>query len=372
MHQVQRDLRELSESLTAEGHKLFPRGRARVILYIDDLDRCPPLRVVEVLEAVQLLLKTDLFIVVLAIDVRFITRALETVYKGILTRRGSPSGLDYIEKIIQIPYGVQPIEHTAVAGYLGQQVVVSRPASAAVGETGGADTTAPGAATPGTSTPGTGAAPDGGQRDVEPEQKQAEDDGREPETDLPVQAIEISPDEYARMQNCCQRIAMTPRAIKRLANVYKLLKIIWYREGNEPDNLEMVEVIMAMLALSERYPIQMRDLFEGVSREIQVQSSQEMAAYIQEQMPKAERDTYTRQEWQQLVADTAVLMPHLPVSQIDLKTFNLVRSFCFVGDIGYDPGEMMATLSAEARPLANVANLPPQSSAETSEMPTMG
>ncbi|MBX3056688.1 MAG: hypothetical protein KF770_09475 [Anaerolineae bacterium] len=372
MHQVQRDLRELSESLTAEGHKLFPRGRARVILYIDDLDRCPPLRVVEVLEAVQLLLKTDLFIVVLAIDVRFITRALETVYKGILTRRGSPSGLDYIEKIIQIPYGVQPIEHTAVAGYLGQQVVVSRPASAAVGETGGADTVTPGAATPGTGAPGTGATPDDGQRDVEPEQKQAEDDGREPETDLPVQAIEISPDEYARMKNCCQRIAMTPRAIKRLANVYKLLKIIWYREGNEPGNLEMVEVIMAMLALSERYPIQMRDLFEGVSREIQAQSGQEMAAYIQEQMPKAERDTYTRQEWQQLVADTAVLMPDIPVSQIDLKTFNLVRSFCFVGDIGYDPGEMMATLSAEARPLANVTNLPPQSSAETSEMPTMG
>ncbi|MCL4265031.1 MAG: hypothetical protein KJ069_17575 [Anaerolineae bacterium] len=343
MHQVQRDLRELSDSLTAEGHKLFPRGPARVILYIDDLDRCPPLRVVEVLEAVQLLLKTDLFIVVLAIDVRFITRALETVYKGILTRRGAPSGLDYIEKIIQIPYGVQPIEDVAVAGYLEKQVIVSRPAptESVEGETGGVST----------AVNGDGAPTDSDQHDRRPEPAESPEetaDGREPETDLPVQAIEISPDEYARMQTCCQQVVMTPRAIKRLANVYKLLKIIWYREGSEPDNLEMVEVIMAMLALSERYPNQTRDLFEGMSRQIRDAADTAIGEYVRKQQPEDEKDTYSAQEWQQLMADTAVLLPKIPLSQIDLRTFNLVRSFCFVGDIGYDPGEMMATLSAVA------------------------
>lgn len=353
MHQVQRDLRELSESLTAEGHKLFPRGRARVILYIDDLDRCPPLRVVEVLEAVQLLLKTDLFIVVLAIDVRFITRALETVYKGILTRRGSPSGLDYIEKIIQIPYGVQPIEDTAVAGYLGQQVVVSQRGSPDSGA-GDGGTAAPDDATQ-PEADQTGGEDRGGEEVVT-----EEGDGREPETDLPVQAIEISPDEYARMQNCCKQVAMTPRAIKRLANVYKLLKIIWYREGSEPDSLEMVEVIMAMLALSERYPNQTRDLFENIAREIRADSAEKIAAYMKNPLAADETDNYLVQEWRQLEADTAVLMPDMPISQIDLKTFNLVRSFCFVGDIGYDPGELMAALSSAALS-------PPQPAAESSE-----
>ncbi len=358
MHQVQRDLRELSESLTAEGHKLFPRGRARVILYIDDLDRCPPLRVVEVLEAVQLLLKTDLFVVVLAIDVRFITRALETVYKGILTRRGSPSGLDYIEKIIQIPYGVQPIEETAVAGYLGKQVIVSRPATPDAGVGDGGD------GGPAVSEAITQPEPDktdGEGRGIDGEKTETEtDDGREPETDLPVQAIEISPDEYTRMQTCCQQVAMTPRAIKRLANVYKLLKIIWYREGSEPNSLKMVEMIMAMLALSERYPNQTRDLFEGMSQQIRARSATKAADYIQNQRPSDEQDTYLAQEWRQLETDTAVLIPDIPLSQVDLKTFNLVRSFCFVGDIGYDPGEMMATLSAVAARQA-------ESSAEASE-----
>ncbi|MDA0268684.1 MAG: P-loop NTPase fold protein, partial [Cyanobacteria bacterium] len=70
MHQVKQDLQTLSYSLlppidaTDLGHQLttlrqvFPRGPARVVIYIDDLDRCPPDRVVAVLEAVQLLVKT--------------------------------------------------------------------------------------------------------------------------------------------------------------------------------------------------------------------------------------------------------------------------------------------------------------------------
>jgi hypothetical protein len=38
------------------------------VLYIDDLDRCPPRRVVEVLTAMQLLLALPLFVVVVAVD----------------------------------------------------------------------------------------------------------------------------------------------------------------------------------------------------------------------------------------------------------------------------------------------------------------
>src|ERR1041384_5499761 len=114
MQRVQRDVMEMSDSLTTResdpyGEKkreMFPRGIPRVVLFVDDLDRCPPSTVVQVLEAAQLLVKTELFVVVIAMDVRYITRALETQYRGILVRRGDPSGLDYIEKIIQIPYQV--------------------------------------------------------------------------------------------------------------------------------------------------------------------------------------------------------------------------------------------------------------------------
>ena len=132
MQQVKQDLADLSDRLTDWQHnrdelkKFFPRGPARVVLYIDDLDRCPPNRVVEVLESVQLLLNTKLFIVVLGIDDRYIARALEQVYEGVLKRGGKPSGLDYLEKIIQIPYRMRPIASSEIDSYLRSQTQVTK------------------------------------------------------------------------------------------------------------------------------------------------------------------------------------------------------------------------------------------------------
>ena len=137
MHQVEQDIAELSQGLSlyednltqeeiktrkTELRALFPRGPARVVLFIDDLDRCPPPRVVEVLEATQLLLKTPLFVVVLGLDTRYATRALEKEYKEILQHDGDPSGMDYIEKIIQLPYRVRPIETTGLDSFLKAQM----------------------------------------------------------------------------------------------------------------------------------------------------------------------------------------------------------------------------------------------------------
>ncbi|MDJ0903351.1 MAG: P-loop NTPase fold protein [Xenococcus sp. MO_188.B8] len=135
IHQISHDLEDLSKRLDftdkdlfSENGKyirnLFPRGPARVILYIDDLDRCPPDRVVDVLEAVQLLLKTPLFVVVLAIDDRYIARALEKAYEGVLKRKGHPSGIDYLEKIIQIPYRTRPISGSKVEQYLKEHIEI--------------------------------------------------------------------------------------------------------------------------------------------------------------------------------------------------------------------------------------------------------
>ncbi|MEM7023493.1 MAG: P-loop NTPase fold protein, partial [Pseudomonadota bacterium] len=85
LHQVKSDLEDLSDALLhGATSDLFPRGKPRIVLLIDDLDRCPPDKVVEVLEAAQLLVKTPLFVVVISMDVRYVTRALEKVYEGVL------------------------------------------------------------------------------------------------------------------------------------------------------------------------------------------------------------------------------------------------------------------------------------------------
>lgn len=80
----------------------------RIVLYIDDVDRCPPGKVVEVLQAVHMLLAFRLFVVFVAVDVRWVGSSLAQQYKEMLKDINSASPLtsasDYLEKIFQIPY----------------------------------------------------------------------------------------------------------------------------------------------------------------------------------------------------------------------------------------------------------------------------
>jgi hypothetical protein len=114
----------------------------RIILYIDDLDRCQPERVVEVLEAIHLLLSFRLFIVVVAVDPRWVLESLRQHYPhlaeeprvlGMAASSGpghrigkqvdrEATAHDYLEKIFHIPFWVKPMNPEAceslIAGYL--------------------------------------------------------------------------------------------------------------------------------------------------------------------------------------------------------------------------------------------------------------
>ena len=96
----------------------------RIMLYIDDLDRCNKETVVRVLEAIHLLLAFDLFVVVVGVDPRWMYSALQQAYAGYLqtdnaeqqktennlfhlTKQATP--FDYLEKIFQIPFLLKPI-----------------------------------------------------------------------------------------------------------------------------------------------------------------------------------------------------------------------------------------------------------------------
>lgn len=97
----------------------------RIILYIDDLDRCKEDIVVKVLEAIHLLLAFPLFVVVVGVDPRWLNNALSEKYKNLFGSAGSNSSngmkeselllsgaatsYDYLEKIFQIPFSLKPI-----------------------------------------------------------------------------------------------------------------------------------------------------------------------------------------------------------------------------------------------------------------------
>jgi KAP family P-loop domain len=92
----------------------------RIIVYIDDLDRCTENQVVQVLQAIHLLLAFDLFVVIVTVDARWLHRAVGQVYRGQLAapdepaESGKASVADYLEKIFQLPIWMQSIGNPAM------------------------------------------------------------------------------------------------------------------------------------------------------------------------------------------------------------------------------------------------------------------
>ncbi|NPD28199.1 P-loop NTPase fold protein, partial [Corallococcus exiguus] len=125
---AQQDFERLTELLKAarEEHSNKPSDLPRIdriILYIDDLDRCPEDKVVDVLQAVHLLLAFELFVVVVGVDSRWLLHSLQQNSKVFLSSLRKDSGmsteeqhhwqstpLNYLEKIFQIPYALRVME----------------------------------------------------------------------------------------------------------------------------------------------------------------------------------------------------------------------------------------------------------------------
>lgn len=118
---IRRDFEILVDRL-----KPIPGQRAqldRIVLYIDDLDRCPADKVVEVLQAVHLLLAYPLFVVVVGVDSRWLLHSLSSHFKQFdehvarLSREQDDDESEhwtatpqhYLEKIFQIPYALRPM-----------------------------------------------------------------------------------------------------------------------------------------------------------------------------------------------------------------------------------------------------------------------
>jgi hypothetical protein len=78
LQRLNQDLHDSRKQWAAAPAANGPAPIERIVLYVDDLDRCPPQRVIEVLSVVHLLLALDLFVVIVAVDSRWLQRSLDT------------------------------------------------------------------------------------------------------------------------------------------------------------------------------------------------------------------------------------------------------------------------------------------------------
>jgi len=97
----------------------------KLVVIIDDLDRCTPDRLIENLEAIKLFLNVDKTAFVIGADPRIVRHAIELRYKtdGIenspdLESRNERIVSDYLEKLIQVPYYLPKLTDNEVETYL--------------------------------------------------------------------------------------------------------------------------------------------------------------------------------------------------------------------------------------------------------------
>jgi predicted KAP-like P-loop ATPase len=97
----------------------------KLVVIIDDLDRCQPDRIIENLEAIKLFLNVEKTAFVIGADPRIVRHAIEYRYKtdGIENANDPNSRnkrivSDYLEKLIQIPYNLPRLSDNEVETYM--------------------------------------------------------------------------------------------------------------------------------------------------------------------------------------------------------------------------------------------------------------
>ena len=233
---VRRDLEVISDAVELNNQELSqdPTKKPddalnRVVLYIDDLDRCPPPVVVKVLEAVSMLLTFPLFVVVVAVDAHWISKSLAAVYPRLLTE-GDVTPDNYLEKIFQLPVWLQrPTEEAAASMARALLGGTGRDATAGAGEGRG----------PATTTPGT-PPPDGPAAQV-PSSRASAGSAPAARATTPPAAVVLEKSEVTAIADLAPMVARSPRALKRYLNTYRVLKALV-----DPDDLEQVRLLLAV------------------------------------------------------------------------------------------------------------------------------
>jgi hypothetical protein len=114
------------QDLKAEFETVFSglKDTMKLVIFVDDLDRCPPERVTDMLEALNVLADTGHCVLVLAMEKRAVERAVEVRFKDLIDHmeeEGEESaarsyGARYIEKMVTVSVNVPSLDAASVIG----------------------------------------------------------------------------------------------------------------------------------------------------------------------------------------------------------------------------------------------------------------
>ncbi len=237
---VRRDLDVISQGVVAHNNELSNDADAslddvvnRVVLYVDDLDRCRPDVVVKVLEAVSMLMSFPLFVVVVAVDSHWISRSLTHVYRDMLSD-GQVTPDHYLEKIFQLPVWLEPPQAAAARTMARSLLGVAdegKPTAAPIAEV--AKSTV--------SSEDSQRGNAGNAATASVRARGAEEVRNVALATTPPESVTLEHSETAAIAELAPLLTRSPRALKRYLNTYRLLKALV-----DPSELALARVLLAV------------------------------------------------------------------------------------------------------------------------------
>lgn len=222
----------------------------RIVLYVDDLDRCQPAQVVPVLQALALMLQLKLFVAVVAVDARWLSAALRIHYRELIMQGAMAGPEQFLEKIFQIPFWLPPMQggeidrYRAFVAHLVPEAVAEADRSG--GKSGGQGRGGNGR---GSTEGGDGAAIDPDER---PQPGDADPFALADRSDT-IARVSLTAPELAVLSALAPLAGGTPRAVKRFVNLYRLMRAsrsgaaldAWLGRASEPPAFAAVAFALA-------------------------------------------------------------------------------------------------------------------------------
>lgn len=119
-------LADTMESFDSKFGELLKAAKIdRIIVFIDDLDRCSSSKVIETFETIKLFLNTPACTFVIGADAKRIEAAVGDVYS--IPMADDRSRRDYLEKIIQIPFNIPQQSSEDIGAYVAMLLICRTP-----------------------------------------------------------------------------------------------------------------------------------------------------------------------------------------------------------------------------------------------------
>lgn len=280
------DLFNDSKSETQSFRDHFKKPLERIILYIDDLDRCPDEKVMEVLQAVHLLMAFPLFIVVVGVDKRCVYNALN--YKNLMqyskyTESKHPEDLEhfgikiiqpyeYLEKIFQIPFHLKEANDDEVKNMINNllkdQIDLPKTdveVEQAVGEKVTGKPELELRPDIEISKAGTTGLP--GEKMSRAKEEEIIKATIEKIKHIKPEDLKISKDEMLYLQEISWLVGHAPRTIKRFINMYRIIRaheeLSYSEEEKNNDFLTIIFILGLAIGCHKKYA---NDVFDGFTK----------------------------------------------------------------------------------------------------------